>query len=230
MTKNLLSVDTNAKTVKGQAKGYRTGILYLAPASVSGLINVCAFASDGCRRHCLYSAGRGAFTSVQKARIAKTVFYVKDRPAFIETLKANVSKLVAKCAKEKATPTVRLDGTSDVGWERHGVIQAFKSVQFYDYTKNYVRMLAFIGGKLPSNYSLTFSRSETNESQCLEVLKRGGNVAVVFRGKVLPSHWNGFKVINGDENDLRFLDPRGVVVGLSAKGKAKTDTSGFVVG
>jgi len=230
MTKNLLSVDTNAKTVKGQSKGYRTGILYLAPASVSNVINVCAFASDGCRKHCLYSAGRGAFTSVQKARIAKTVFYVKDRPAFIETLKANVSKLVAKCTKENATPTVRLDGTSDVGWERHGVIQAFKSVQFYDYTKNYVRMLAFIGGKLPSNYSLTFSRSETNESQCLDVLARGGNVAVVFRGKVLPTHWQGFPVINGDENDLRFLDPKGVVVGLTAKGKAKTDTSGFVVG
>jgi len=141
-----------------------------------------------------------------------------------------VSKLVAKCIKENATPTVRLDGTSDVGWERHGVIQAFKGVQFYDYTKNYVRMLAFIGGKLPSNYSLTFSRSETNEAQCLEVLKRGGNVAVVFRGKVLPTHWNGFKVINGDENDLRFLDPKGVVVGLTAKGKAKSDTSGFVVG
>jgi hypothetical protein len=230
MTKNLLSIDTNAKTVKGQSKGYRTGILYLAPASVSGLINVCAFASDGCRKHCLYSAGRGAFTSVQKARIAKTVFYVKDRPAFIETLKANVSKLVAKCIKENATPTVRLDGTSDVGWERHGVIQAFKGVQFYDYTKNYVRMLAFIGGKLPSNYSLTFSRSETNETQCLDVLARGGNVAVVFRGKVLPTHWNGFKVVNGDENDLRFLDPKGVVVGLTAKGKAKSDTSGFVVG
>jgi hypothetical protein len=91
-------------------------------------------------------------------------------------------------------------------------------------------MLAFLDGKLPSNYSLTFSRSETNETQCLEVLKRGGNVAVVFRSKVLPTHWNGFPVINGDENDLRFLDPKGVVVGLTAKGKAKSDTSGFVVG
>jgi hypothetical protein len=91
-------------------------------------------------------------------------------------------------------------------------------------------MLAFLDGKLPSNYSLTFSRSETNETQCLEVLKRGGNVAVVFRSKTLPTHWNGFKVINGDENDLRFLDPKGVVVGLTAKGKAKSDTSGFVVG
>ena len=230
MTKSLLSVDTNAKTINGQSKGYRTGILYLAPASVSNVINVCLFASPACRAACLYSAGRGAFTSVQKARIAKTKLFVSDKHAFVESLKLNVSKLVSNCIKTKAIPTVRLNGTSDINWERYSVIQAFNKVQFYDYTKNYVRMLAFIGGKLPSNYSLTFSRSETNETQCLDVLSRGGNVAVVFRGKTLPTHWQGFPVINGDENDLRFLDPKGVVVGLSAKGKAKTDTSGFVVG
>jgi len=228
--KNLLSVDTNAKTVKGQKRGYRTAILYLAPASVSGVVNVCAFASEACREACLYSAGRGAFTSVQKARIAKTVLYVKDKKAFIETLKVNVVALVKKCVKESAKPAVRLNGTSDVSWERHGVIQKFKSVPFYDYTKNYVRMLSFLNGKLPANYSLTFSRSETNESQCLDVLSRGGTVAVVFRSKTLPATWQGFPVINGDENDLRFLDPKGVVVGLSAKGKAKKDTTGFVVG
>jgi hypothetical protein len=228
--KTLLSIDTNAKTVKGQSKGYRTGILYLAPASVSGVVNVCPHASPACRAACLYSAGRGAFTSVQKARIAKTKLFVSDKHAFVETLKANVSKLVANCLKTKAVPTVRLNGTSDINWERYSVIQAFNEVQFYDYTKNYFRMNLFLDGKLPSNYSLTFSRSETNETQCLDVLSRGGNVAVVFRSKVLPTHWNGFTVINGDENDLRFLDPKGVVVGLTAKGKAKTDTSGFVVG
>lgn len=226
--KSLLSIDTNAKTVKGQSKGYRTGILYLAPASVSGVINVCAFASDACRTACLYSAGRGAFNSVQKARIAKTQFYVSDKSAFVETLKTNVRQLIAKCVKENATPTVRLNGTSDIGWERYGIIQAFNGTQFYDYTKNYVRMIGFLFGKLPSNYHLTFSRSETNDDLCLEILNRGGNVAVVFR-KELPTHWNGFPVINGDENDLRFLDPKGVVVGLIAKGKAKTDTTGFVV-
>lgn len=228
--KSLLSIDTNAKTVKGQSKGYRTGILYLAPASVSNVINVCIYASDGCRRHCLYTAGRGAFTNVQKARINKTKLFVADKHAFVETLKLNLSKLVSNCLKTKAVPAVRLNGTSDINWERYSVIQAFNKVQFYDYTKNYFRMMLFLDGKLPSNYSLTFSRSEVNESQCLEILSRGGNVAVVFRSKVLPTHWQGFPVINGDENDLRFLDPKGVVVGLSAKGKAKADTSGFVVG
>ena len=227
--KSLLSIDTNAKTVKGQKQGYRTGILYLAPASVSGVINVCAFASPACETACLYTAGRGAFNSVQKARIAKTRLYVSDKSAFVETLKTNVRQLIDKCAKANATPTVRLNGTSDIGWERHGIIQAFNETQFYDYTKNYIRMIGFLFGKLPSNYHLTFSRSETNDDLCLDVLNRGGNVAVVFRNE-LPTHWNGFPVINGDENDLRFLDPKGVVVGLKAKGKAKSDTTGFVVG
>jgi archaellum component FlaF (FlaF/FlaG flagellin family) len=227
--KSLLSIDTNAKTVKGQKKGYKTGILYLAPASVSGVVNVCIFASEACRIACLYSAGRGTFTSVQQARINKTKLFVSDKHAFVETLKINVSKLVSNCLKSKATPTIRLNGTSDINWERYSVIQSFPKVQFYDYTKNHFRMMLFLEGKLPSNYSLTFSRSETNETQCLEVLNRGGNVAVVFRSKTLPNTWNGFKVINGDENDLRFLDPKGVVIGLSAKGKAKSDTSGFVV-
>jgi len=229
MTKNLLSVDTNAKTVKGQKRGFMTGILYLAPDRLSGLINVCVHASDGCRQTCLYSAGRGAFTSVQKARIAKTAHYVKDRQAFLATLTENVASVIRKAKAKRMHPVIRLNGTSDIGWERYSVIQAFKTTRFYDYTKNYDRMLAFLDGKLPSNYSLTFSRSEANESQCLEVLKRGGNVAVVFR-KSLPTHWHGYPVINGDENDLRFLDPKGVVVGLTAKGKAKTDTTGFVVG
>jgi hypothetical protein len=228
--KSLLSVDTNAKTVKGQRKGYLTGILYLAPGKLSGLINVCPNASVACDNLCLYYAGRGAFNSVQKARTAKTVFYVKDREAFLATLKDNVTAVIRKAKAKKMVPVIRLNGTSDIGWERYTLIQAFKTTRFYDYTKSFQRMVSFLDGKLPSNYSLTFSRSETNETQCLEVLKRGGNVAVVFRSKVLPTHWNGFKVINGDENDLRFLDPKGVVVGLTAKGKAKTDTTGFVVG
>lgn len=229
MNKTLLSIDTNAKTVKGQKRGFMTGILYLAPGKLSGLINVCPHASAACDALCLYYAGRGAFNSVQKARTAKTIFYVKDRESFLATLKENVASVIRKAKAKNMRATVRLNGTSDIGWERYGIIQAFNKTQFYDYTKNVQRMHAFLDGKLPSNYSITFSRSETNEAQCLEVLKRGGNVAVVFR-KQLPTHWNGFPVINGDENDLRFLDPKGVVVGLKAKGKAKSDTSGFVVG
>ena len=227
--KSLLSIDTNAKTVKGQKRGFMTGILYLAPGKLSGLVNVCPHASAACDALCLYYAGRGAFNSVQKARTAKTVFYVKDRESFLATLKENVASVIRKAKAKKMHPVIRLNGTSDIGWERYTVIQAFQTTRFYDYTKSFQRMMAFLDGKLPSNYSLTFSRSETNESECLSILKRGGNVAVVFRNE-LPTHWQGYRVIDGDENDLRFLDPKGVVVGLKAKGKAKADATGFVVG
>ena len=164
MTKNLLSVDTNAKTVKGQKRGFMTGILYLAPDRVSGLFNACPNASNGCRNLCLYYAGRGAFNSVQQARTAKTVFYVKDRESFLATLKENVTSVIRKARAKKMVPVIRLNGTSDIGWERYTVIQAFKTTRFYDYTKSFARMVSFLDGKLPSNYSLTFSRSETNET------------------------------------------------------------------
>ena len=85
-------------------------------------------------------------------------------------------------------------------------------------------------GPWPSNYHLTFSRSEANEADCRRVLEAGGNVAVVF-GCPFPQTYLGATVINGDEHDLRHLDPRGgFIVGLTPKGrKAKRDASGFVV-
>jgi len=147
---------------------------------------------------------------------------------FLSTLSENIASLIAKSAKSKMRPAVRLNGTSDIAWERSGLMDKFPSVPFYDYTKNPLRFAQFLNGKLPANYRLTFSRSETNEAQCLEFLARGGNVSVVFR-KSLPKTWKGYPVVNGDETDLRFLDPKGVVVGLVAKGKAKNDVSGFVV-
>ena len=120
-----------------------------------------SFASPACRTACLYSAGRGAFNSVQKARVAKTVHYVKDRESFLATLKENVTSVIRKAKAKRMVPVIRLNGTSDIGWERYTVIQAFKTTRFYDYTKSFQRMVSFLDGKLPSNYSLTFSRSET---------------------------------------------------------------------
>ena len=223
----ILSISSDAKTSKGEAKGYLTGILYLAPSTVSGR-NVCVFASAACSAACLYSAGRGAFSNVQQSRIAKTRAYFADKAAFLANLDKDVTGLIAKSARQSMRPAVRLNGTSDIAWEKTGIMDRFPKVPFYDYTKNPLRYAQFLSGKLPKNYRLVFSRSETNESQCLEFLSKGGNVSVVFR-KTLPKSWNGYRVINGDKTDLRFLDPKGVVVGLVAKGKAKTDTSGFVV-
>ena len=101
-------------------------------------------------------------------------------------------------------------------------------VQFYDYTKGFSRMRNYLNGKMPSNYHLTFSRSESNQAHCEIIAELGGNVACVFRNE-LPKTWQGMRVINGDESDLRFRDPKGCIVGLVEKGRAKKDESGFVL-
>jgi hypothetical protein len=224
----LLSVNDDAKTVKGSRYGYLTGILYLAPAKLSGY-EVCVSRSAGCTNACLGRAGRGAFESVQNARIAKTQRLFNDRAGFLTDLRRDIVALVAKAKRENLIPCVRLNGTSDLGWEglARDIMREFADVQFYDYTKVLSRMLRYCDGRLPSNYHLTFSRSESNWSDCLTVLNAGGNVAAVF--EVLPESFAGFRVVPGDESDLRFLDDRGVIVGLSAKGPAKRDESGFVV-
>lgn len=222
----LISIDTNAKTIKGQAKGYLTGILYLTPADLSGR-NVCPHASAGCKAACLFSAGRGAFENVKSARLRKTLAFFKDKEGFLNDLKLDIQALIKKAEKAGMSPCVRLNGTSDIPWHKMGIMEEFPSVPFYDYTPNKARMMEFLDGKLPQNYSLTFSRKEDNESACEEIMARGGNIAAVF--KDTPESWKGKQCFNGDDSDLRFLDPRGVIVALKAKGKAKKDTSSFVI-
>lgn len=227
----------NAKTTKGESSGYLTGILYLAPATLAGK-NVCPHASEACTLVCLNWAGMGVFPNVQAARIAKTKAFHASPKTFIEDLAKDIAALIRKAEREGLQPCVRLNGTSDLPWESLGgdlkvnLMSRFPDVPFYDYTKNPSRARAYAQGKLPSNYSLTFSRSEVNEKLALDLLENGANVAVVFsskKGDSLPATWGGRRVVDGDVNDLRFLDPRNVVVGLRAKGKAKLDESGFVV-
>ncbi len=225
--RNVLGIQADAKTSKGTGKGYLTGILYLAPASLSG-VNVCPKASQGCRKACLFTAGRGRFYSITRARIVKTLAYHLDTPRFILTVKRSINSLLVKAKNKGLTPVVRLNGTSDILWERNtDIIQSFPLVQFYDYTK-IVKRLNFT---IPANYHLTVSLSESNETDALYALSKGYNVAAVFR-KAIPDTYLGYRVINGDSTDLRFLDAQGsgqgVIVGLKAKGKAKNDTSGFV--
>ena len=134
----LLNIDKNAKTVKGQQKGYRTAILYLAPSTQSGF-QVCPMASEGCKKECLYTAGHGAFSNVQQGRINKTRWFMQDRQSFLTQLKKEISNHIKNCDKKGYIPCVRLNGTSDISWENYDIIQAFPNVQFYDYTKIYKR-------------------------------------------------------------------------------------------
>lgn len=222
-SRNVLSIQADAKTKKGDARGYLTGILYFAPSKLSG-IDVCPLASKGCIAACLFSAGRGRFYTTTRQRIVKTLAYHVDSVRFVATVKKSIRSLLTKAKNKNMVPVVRLNGTSDLAWDRKtDILQAFPSVQFYDYTKIPQRYLF----PIPANYSLTFSLSETNESDAVFVLSRGENVAVVFKGG-LPETFLGFPVVDGDETDLRFLDKKGVVVGLKAKGQAKKDTTGFV--
>lgn len=221
--RNALSIEADSKTTKGSANGYLTGIWYGASGKLAG-INTCAFASDGCLKACLISAGRGAFYNVTRARIVKTLALFFDMPRYEKTLHKSIESLKRKAAKRGMRPVVRLNGTTDLAWEKiTNLMQYHSDVQFYDYTKNPRRAI----GEMPANYDLTFSLSESNKKDAIKVLQNGGRVAVVFRKDIPKAFW-GIKVVNGDNTDLRFLDAQNCIVGLKAKGKAKKDKSGFV--
>lgn len=213
----------NTKTAKGMIKGFMTAILHLAPHTVSGR-NVCPWASKGCSESCLNTAGRGRFDGTQQARINRTKYYFEQPEAFRNQLIKEIEAFRMATLRKGFIPTVRLNGTSDIPKLAIEMAKEFPYLMFYDYTKSIDYLLR---DDLPKNLHLTFSRSETNDRECLIALANGHNVAVVF--EELPETWNGYKVVNGDETDLRFLDSDGVVIGLTAKGQAKGDTTGFVV-
>ena len=238
---NLLSTG-NPKVLKGMAQGYNTYILHLAPANLSGY-ETCAKRTTGCTAACLNTAGRGGmfkkgeFTNViQKARIRKTKMFFEDRIAFMALLVADIELGIKQSNRMNLVPVFRLNGTSDLSFEKYEVVRngqlfrnmftAFPEVQFYDYTKVLGRKVAGI-----ANYHLTFSAADGNDADVAKAIQQGYNIATVFGIKKtlpMPDTYLGVTVFNGDESDLRFLDPKGVVVGLYAKGKAKKDTSGFV--
>jgi hypothetical protein len=223
----------NAKTRKGEKRGFITYGIHLAPSTLSGF-NVCKDATSGCAAACLNTAGRGAMTSVQKARIEKTHLFFTDKQRFLSLLWQEVASAIKSAEKKGMIPCFRLNLTSDLPWEKikyngQSIFEAFPSVQWYDYTKSESRACMFANGEMPSNYWLTYSRSEiTRDIEVTAMLQSQVNVAVVF-ADTLPKTWLGFPVIDGDEDDLRFTDKRGVIVGLKAKGRGKVDASGFVI-
>jgi hypothetical protein len=224
------------------SQGYNTFILHLAPADLSGY-NTCPKATAGCKSACLNTAGRGGMFKkgestnvIQQARIRKTKMFFEQRTLFMMYLVADIELAIKQSKKKNLIPVFRLNGTSDIAFEKYPVYRdnveyknifaAFSEVTFYDYTKIPGRKVKDI-----ANYSLTFSEADGNALETLNAIRAGMNVATVFgikKNSPMPEMWNGMPVFNGDDSDLRFLDPKGVVVGLYAKGKAKKDTSGFV--
>lgn len=218
----------NPKLLKGEKKGYMSFVLHLAPATLSGK-ETCPKRTAGCTAACLNTAGRGGMfkkgettNAIQQARIRKTKMFFEQREEFIKQLEADIRLGIKQAEKKGMIPCFRLNGTSDLAWEKYGIIEKFPNVQFYDYTKVNNRKVSHL-----KNYHLTFSKADGNDMDARLAASNGMNVAVVFKN--MPDSYMGRNVVNGDDTDLRFLDPKGVVVGLKAKGKAKKDTTGFVV-
>jgi len=244
----------NPKILKGVKSGYMTYILHLAPADLSGK-EVCPKRTIGCTNACLNLAGRGGMfkkgestNAIQQARIRKTKLFFENRDLFMSLLAKDITLAIKQSKRLGLTPVFRLNGTSDISWEKYpvrmtgnvksdtflgsvdivysNIFEAFGFVQFYDYTKVLGRKVSGI-----PNYHLTFSAADGNNLDVLLAKQQGYNIAVVFglkKTEPMPDSFMGLPVFNGDESDLRFLDPKQVVVGLYAKGKAKKDTTGFV--
>jgi len=231
----------NPKTLKSKDKGYFPAILHLLPSNLGSRpnkkINLCPYASEGCKKACLNTAGRGGVFKkghntnvIQEARRRRTHLFIDNRNEFFKLLIKDINSHLKRCHKSNLIPCFRLNGTSDLLWEKQGfnylnkryknIMELFPDIKFYDYTKRPNRYT------LPNNYHLTFSLSESNDYLARQALDNGQNVAVVFKDK--PPTFMDFKVIDGDKTDLRFLDPSPCIVGLKAKGKAKKDITGFV--
>jgi hypothetical protein len=232
----------NPKVLKGTKQGFNTYILHLAPANVSGY-ETCPKRTAGCTAACLNTAGRGGMFKkgentnvIQQARIRKTKMFFESRELFMQLVVKDIELAIKQSAKKNLVPVFRLNGTSDLSFEKYEVVrngvlyrnifEAFAEVQFYDYTKILGRKVNDI-----ANYHLTFSAADGNDDDVHKAIAQGYNVATVFgikKSLPMPDTYEGRPVFDGDDSDLRFLDPKGVVVGLYAKGKAKKDTSGFV--
>lgn len=228
----------NPKVMKGMEQGYMTYILHLAPANLSGY-ETCPKRTEGCTAACLNTAGRGGMfkpggtNTIQEARKRKTRLFFENRIEFFDQLIDDIFAAIRQSKKKGLIPVFRLNGTSDLSFEKYevtadgkNIFELFPEVQFYDYTK-------ILGRKVKNipNYHLTFSAADGNDADVLKAIAQGYNVATVFglkKTEPMPETYNGRPVFNGDESDLRFLDPKGVIVGLYAKGRAKKDTSGFV--
>lgn len=225
----ILSVGADAKTVGGRVFGYETGIIYMMPSS-----RLCPASKIAkCHDSCLVTAGRARiFKPIAMARAAKARLFLENTPLFFAKL---IQELFAAKNKYGKQFCCRLNGTSDIAYENisfiykgnyyNNLFELFHDVQFYDYTKRLNRL-----EKIISNYDLTASYSSASASYAARCIEYGKHrrIAVVFRNKHFPKYWHGMPVIDGNDDDLRFLEPTGVIVALKAKGAAKYDDTGFV--
>ena len=229
----MLLSNKNSKVVKpnGKMLDYTMWVMHLSPSDTSGFGNVCGSETTGCKNSCFRNSGFFKLNKVMAAHDEKTRWFFEDREGFNRAREAECTLAHSHASRKGQTAVIRLNGTSDIRWEDEAP-SLFHSApcQSHDYTKHADRAeQTVIGSSWPDNYYLTFSRSENNAGQCVMLLDMGVNVSVVFRTKPFPERYWDYPVIDGDDHDLRFLDPKPCVVGLLAKGAARKDTTGFVV-
>ena len=222
----LLSRDSNTKLIK-TAKGENEPVV-LAGLSLMPTIELCPSAMNAqCFNDCLKSSGLAqVYTSVNKARQAKTDFYNNDREGFLAQLRRELTNLDKYAKKHNKRAIVRLNVLSDIAWENHNIPQEFPNIYFYDYTKRAARL-----GKTPSNYDLMFSYSAAPKyaKQVEIALKTDAPMTVVFKNG-LPSEWMGREVVDGDISDLDNVKHSGKIIGLRVKGNdAKKSDSPFII-
>lgn len=243
---SLGGVNASAKIAKGTAVNLHTFIMYLAPHTAAGAVNVCPHASPGCIAACLNGSGRASFDAkIPAARVARTLFYAASRRHFSAVLFSEIERARVKAERTGARFAVRLNGTSDISpraFKVNGVdvLSAFPSVTFYDYTKVWGRARQ----TWPNNYTLTFSWTDgrTWDDARRDVLDAGHALAVPFadlnaagrvkvaRAATLPTTYGAVDgdgrliweapVFDGDQTDARFMDRD---LGAPASG-------GFIVG
>jgi hypothetical protein len=198
---------------------------YLASANTSGY-NVCSHSTPECRLGCLVTSGHAGMeitaggTRIKNSRIKKTRLFYEEPEYFINWMIAEIKMYQRKAIKDGFYFSVRLNATSDIDWQNvqisgQTIFEMFPEIQFYDYTKNHNKF-----NNKPSNYHLTYSYTGRNWHLCEALLKRGENIAVVFKAKnetELPKYLMGYPVINGDLTDYRIADAKGIVVGLKFK-------------
>ncbi len=211
--------------------------LYLAPAKLSGY-EVCPMRNKECTKLCLNESGVNSMSmngdQINQSRITKTKLFFEHREFFMQWMIHEINFFKKKAEKLGYRFSVRLNNTSDINPESFyikqgnssvNILELFPDVQFYDYTKVLNRINL---KKKYKNYDLTFSFSGTNIDEVMKAFQSKTRVAVVFK-EVPKTFWDK-KVIDGDKYDMRYYDPKNVIVGLKFKRvRTKLTKSSFVV-
>lgn len=215
------SVNQSAKIKKNASYNELTYVLYLAPAKLSGY-EVCPMRTQECTDACLNGSGRVKMDikgSIVNARIKKTILFFQNRNFFMQWMIDEIQFYKRKAEESGFKFSIRLNGTSDISpvsfqYNSQNILEIFSDVQFYDYTKVHKRFELL---RKYTNYDLTYSYSGHNIVECLDILsKKEGRVAMVF-ANTLPSNYLNYEVVDGDMYDMRYVEPKGVIVGLKFK-------------